>query len=105
MDELLKKIEQFNIDRNWDQFHSPNNLAKSIMIEAGELLEHYQFNSEGDSTDEIQEEIADVMMYCLMLCQKLNLDPIQIMNDKLAKNIAKYPAEKVYGSSRKYNEY
>ncbi len=105
MKKLIEEIAQFNRERDWDQFHTPNNLAKSVVIEANELLEHYQFDPEGGDIIQIGEEIADVMTYCLMLCERLNLDPEEIIRDKMKKNALKYPADKVRGRSNKYNEY
>ena len=105
MKKLIEEIAQFNKERDWDQFHTPNNLAKSVVIEANELLEHYQFDPEGGDVEQIGEEIADVMTYCLMLCERLNLDPEEIIRDKMKKNALKYPADKVRGRSDKYNEY
>ena len=76
MKELQKKIEEFNEERDWDQFHSPVNLAKSISIEAGELLECFQWNDDYD-IDEVKEELADVMNYCFLMANKLGVDPKQ----------------------------
>ncbi len=105
MEELLKYIEQFVADRDWEQFHSCNNLAKSIVLEANELMEHYQFNVNGDGDREgVNDELADVMTYCLMMCLKLGEDPIELVYRKMAKNAAKYPVEKARGSNRKYNQ-
>ena len=73
MKELQEKIEKFNEERDWDQFHSPENLAKSISIEAGELLECFQWNNEFDKK-ELIEELADVQAYCIMLAEKLDVD-------------------------------
>ena len=105
MKKLVEEIAAFTKERDWDQFHTPNNLAKSIVIEANELLEHYQFSTETDDLEKVGEEIADVMAYCQMLCHRLNLDPEMIIRDKMKKNALKYPADKVRGSSKKYNEY
>lgn len=103
MEELTKKIIEFNNERDWDQFHSPENLAKSISIEAGELLECFQWNSEYD-LDEVKEELADVINYCLLLANKLNVDPEKIVLDKMEKTAKKYPVEKAKGVSTKYNK-
>lgn len=103
MEELTKKIVEFNNERDWDQFHSPENLAKSISIEAGELLECFQWNSEYD-LDEVKEELADVINYCLLLANKLNVDPEKIVLDKMEKTAKKYPVEKAKGVSTKYNK-
>jgi len=103
LEELLKRIDKFNKDRDWDQFHSPVNLAKSISIEANELLECYQWNDNANIED-VKEELADVLNYCLQMSLKLNLDPIEIINNKMDKNEKKYPVDKAKGKSDKYNK-
>ncbi|NLX71127.1 MAG: nucleotide pyrophosphohydrolase [Clostridiales bacterium] len=102
--ELLSRIDRFNKDRDWDQFHSSENLAKSIAIEAGELLEIFQWNSEG-SPERVKEELADVMIYCLQLAMKYDFDIEEIISEKISKNEIKYPASKAKGSSKKYTEF
>lgn len=104
MKELQEKIEKFNEERDWDQFHSPVNLAKSISIEAGELLECFQWNDDNYDLQEVKEEIADVMNYCIQMCNKLNLDPKEIILEKMEKTAKKYPVEKAKGVSTKYNK-
>lgn len=103
MKELIKKIIEFNTERDWDQFHSPENLVKSISIEAGELLECFQWNNQYDE-EEVKEELADVINYCLLLANKLNVDPKEIVLNKMEKNARKYPVEKSKGVSTKYNK-
>ncbi len=103
LEKLLKRIDKFNKDRDWDQFHSPSNLAKSISIEAGELLECYQWNDNAEETA-VKEELADVMNYCLQLSMVLGVDIIDIMNDKMDKTEKKYPVEKAKGVSTKYDK-
>ena len=103
MERLLKRIDKFNKERDWDQFHSPVNLAKSISIEANELLECYQWNDNANIED-VKEELADVLNYCLQMSLKLNLDPIEIINKKMDKNEKKYPVDKAKGKSDKYNK-
>ncbi len=103
MKELTKKIIQFNEERDWDQFHSPENLAKSISIEAGELLECFQWNDEYDM-EEVKEELADVINYSLLMADKIGVDPKQIVIDKMVKTAKKYPVEKSKGKSTKYNK-
>ena len=103
MDELTKKIINFNEERDWDQFHSPENLAKSIAIESGELLECFQWNSNYDK-NEVCEELADVINYCLLMANKLNVDPKKIVLDKMEKTAKKYPVEKAKGKSTKYTK-
>ena len=103
LDILMQRIDKFNKDRDWDQFHSPVNLAKSISIEANELLECYQWNDNANLED-VKEELADVMNYCLQMSMVLGLDPIDIMNKKMDKTEKKYPVEKAKGKSTKYNK-
>ena len=101
---LMKRIDKFNKDRDWDQFHSPSNLAKSISIEAAELLECFQWNNENYDIESVKEELADVMNYCLQMCNTLHLDPVEIMNIKMNKTEKKYPIDKAKGVSTKYNK-
>ena len=103
MEELMKEIEQFNKERDWDQFHSPENLAKSISIEAGELLECFQWDNNFDK-DEVSEELADVVTYCIQMAMKLGVDPKEIILKKLDKTRKKYPIDKAKGVSTKYNK-
>ena len=103
MRELTEKLVEFTKERDWDQFHSPENLAKSISIEAGELLECFQWNSDYD-LEEVKEELADVINYCLLMANKLGVDPKQITLDKIEKNAKKYPVEKSKGKSTKYDK-
>ena len=101
--ELMQEIVQFTEERDWDQFHSPVNLAKSIAIEAGELLECYQWNDNAD-LNAVEEELADVLNYSLQMAAKLNLDPIEIVRKKMKLNALKYPVEKSKGRSDKYDQ-
>ena len=103
IDDVVQELDSFVQERDWDQFHSQENLAKSIAIEAGELLECFQWNGEA-SPDRVQDELADVLTYCLLLANKLGVDPAQIVSDKLEVTRSKYPADKARGSSRKYDE-
>lgn|SRR5574344_2856028 len=103
--DLQTQIDQFNKDRDWDQFHSPANLAKSISIEAGELLECFQWNEEKYDKEEVNEELADVLNYCLQLATVLHVDVKEIVEAKLAKNAKKYPVEKAKGVSTKYTKF
>ena len=103
MKRAVEEILKFNEERDWDQFHSPENLAKSISIEAGELLECFQWNNEYD-LDEVKEELADVINYCLLMADKLGVDPKQIVLEKMEKTAKKYPVEKAKGKSTKYNK-
>lgn len=112
MDELLAALRAFNDERDWGQFHSPKNLATALMVEAGEIAEHFQWMSEADSRkvepaklEKIKQEIGDVMLYLVNLSDKLGIDPVEAGREKLEINRAKYPAEKVRGKSLKYDEY
>lgn len=91
------------LERNWDQFHTPENLAKSVLIEAAELLECFQWSAEADQ-ERVVEELADVLTYCLLLADKLGVDPGQIVLDKLEVTRTKYPTELARGRSAKYDE-
>ena len=102
--ETIERIRKFTADRDWDQFHSPANLAKSISIEANELLECFQWDEENYDMDHVKEELADVIVYCQDMLDKLNLDVDEIVNAKMAKNEAKYPVDKAKGRSSKYTE-
>ncbi len=103
-EQTIKRILQFTIDRDWDQFHSPANLAKSISIEANELLECFQWSDDNYDVEHVKEELADVIVYCVDMLDKLNLDVDEIVNAKMDKNEAKYPVEKAKGSAAKYTE-
>ena len=103
LEELNQRIKRFNDDRDWNQFHTPSNLAKSISIEANELLECYQW-SEDANIDSVKEELADVMNYCLQLAQVLNVDIIDIIQAKMDKNEKKYPIDKAKGVATKYDK-
>lgn len=103
MKELQDKIYEFTKERDWDKFHSPENLAKSISIEAGELLECFQWDNNYD-INSVKEELADVFNYCFQLASKLNLDPKEIILDKMEKNAKKYPVDKAKGISTKYDK-
>ena len=102
--ETINRIRQFSEDRDWDQFHSPANLAKSIVIEAAELLECFQWNDDDFDMQQVKEELADVMVYCQNLLDKLNLDVDEIVNMKMDQNEAKYPVDKAKGSAAKYDK-
>jgi len=103
MNDLKEAFRQFTDERDWDQFHTPENLAKSISIEAGELLECFQWNDDFDK-EAVCEELADVISYCVMLADKLDVDLKTIVMDKLEKTRAKYPVEKAKGNATKYDK-
>ena len=104
MEELIKRLATFRDARDWAQFHTPENLAKSIMIEGAELLEHFQWDN-NYNREEMVEELADVMSYCMLMADRLDIDIEQAIHNKIDKNEAKYPADQVRGSSKKYTEY
>jgi NTP pyrophosphatase (non-canonical NTP hydrolase) len=100
--ELISALKRFVAERDWQQFHTPENLAKSISIEAAELLELFQW-SEPSDLSEVRDELADVITYCLLLADKYDLDVEKIVLEKLERTRAKYPVEKSFGSSEKYD--
>lgn len=102
--QTIERIRKFTSDRDWDQFHSPANLAKSISIEANELLECFQWSDTDYDLQHVKEELADVLVYCRDLLDKLDLDEDEIVNMKMDQNEAKYPIEKAKGTSNKYDE-
>ncbi len=103
-DETIARIRKFTEDRDWDQFHTPSNIAKSIAIEAGELLECFQWNDTEFDLEHVKEELADVLVYSRNMLDRLGLDEDEIVNSKMDKNEAKYPVGKSKGSSAKYTE-
>ena len=103
-EDTIKRILKFTEDRDWDQFHSPANLAKSISIEANELLECFQWSDTDYDINHVKEELADVMVYCIDMLDKLKLDADEIINAKMDKNEAKYPVSKAKGKSTKYDK-
>lgn len=103
-EKLNKRIKDFNDERDWNQFHSPSNLAKSISIEAAELLECFQWNNDQYDLNAVKEELADVVNYCIQMSQVLDLDLIQIVNQKMDKTEKKYPVSKSKGVSTKYDK-
>ncbi len=102
--ETKERIKKFSEDRDWGQFHSPANLAKSISIEANELLECFQWSDDNYDINEVKAELADVIVYCQDMLEKLNLDVDEIVNAKMDQNEAKYPVNKAKGKSTKYNK-
>ncbi len=98
MDDLIKKIRKFRQERDWDQYHSPKNLAMALVVEASELAEHFQWLTEEQSGNlppdklaEVKEEVGDVLIYVANLCDKLGINPIDAAHNKLEKNKEKYP--------------
>ncbi len=110
--DLTERLAQFAKERDWEQFHSPKNLAMALIVEAGELVEQLQWLSEEESRalsetqrQAVSEEAADVLLYLLRFCDRLGIDLERAAWAKIEKNAAKYPADKVRGSSRKYTDY
>ena len=112
MNELIKKIKKFRQERDWDQYHSPKNLAMALSVEVAELVEHFQWltqeeslNLPDDKLAQVRDEIGDILIYIANISEKLGIDPIQAAHDKIEKNQVKYPAEAVRGKHGKYSEY
>lgn len=103
MEELKSEIIKFQKERDWKKFHTPENLAKSISIEAAELLEHFQWGEEYN-LNEVADELADVLNYCILMADALDLDIKEIVLNKIEKNAIKYPVDKARGNSKKYME-
>ena len=110
--ELKSRRREFAGERDWEQFHARKNLAMALIVEAAELVEHFQWLSEEESLDlpdsalkEVAEEIADIQIYLVRLADKLEIDILAAAEAKLAENDRKYPASRVKGSSKKYSEY
>ena len=108
---LQKALREFARERDWEQFHTPKNLATALSVEAAELLEHFQWLTDEQSRtlDEakrtaVGEELADVLLYLLQLADKLDIDPLQAAERKLRLNADKYPADRARGRSDKYTE-
>ena len=114
MDELQAlrgRLSRFIAERDWDQFHTPKNLAMALIAEAAELVEHFQWLTPeqscdllAHSRDEVELEIADVLLFLLRLCEKLEIDPLQAAHKKLELNALKYPVDKARGRATKYDE-
>lgn len=102
-DDVHEALAAFVAERDWAQFHSPENLAKSIVIEAGELLECFQWSSEADA-DVVSGELADVLTYCHLLAARLGVDPDRAILEKLSVTAKKYPVDKARGRSDKYDQ-
>jgi dCTP diphosphatase len=112
LDSIQKRLRTFAEERDWLQFHSPKNLAMALTVEAGELMEHFQWmeteasrNPSADMREKIQEEMADVLIYLLRLADELDMDLEEAAHEKINRNAEKYPADRVRGSSKKYTEY
>jgi len=112
LEEAKIRLREFAAERDWDQFHSPKNLAMALIVEAAELVEHFQWLKEEESAElrpdklaEVELEIADIQIYLIRLADKLNVDLMKAVSSKIELNERKYPAEKARGSSMKYTEY
>lgn len=111
-DRFKVQLRQFADERDWDQFHSPKNLSMALIVEAAELVEHFQWLTEEQSNTleqkqlaQVQDELADIQIYLIRIADKLNIDLAEAVGKKMGANAQKYPAEKVRGSSKKYTEY
>ncbi|MCI8290638.1 MAG: nucleotide pyrophosphohydrolase [Clostridia bacterium] len=104
MKEIIEEIKKFNKERDWTKFHTPDNLAKSISIEAAELLECFQWNGNDYNKQDVYEELADVFTYCIQMAIALDIDPKEIILKKLEKTKSKYPIDKAKGVSTKYDK-
>ncbi len=111
LDRLRADLASFAADRDWGQFHSPKNLASALIVEAAELLEHFQWLTEKEShrlpepkREAVSQEIGDVLLYLIQLSASLGIDPVAAARAKLAMNALKYPVDKARGHSRKYDE-
>lgn len=112
LQDLQSRLRQFAIDRDWEQFHAPKNLAMALAVEAGELMEHYQWLSEEQSENLDQQqlqtvgfEVADVFIFTVRLADRMGIDLADLVEKKIKINEGKYPADKVRGSAKKYTEY
>jgi dCTP diphosphatase len=112
LEALQQRLAAFAAEREWDQFHSPKNLAMALSVEAAELVEEFQWLTEGESKaldaerhERVRLELADVFIYLLRMADKLEVDLMRAADDKIALNERKYPAERVRGDSRKYTDY
>jgi len=105
IEQLIKEVEAFTQERDWDQFHNPKDLAIALSIEASELLEVFLWKKpEEGKLEKVKEELADVFNYALLIASKYDLDVAQIVREKMARNAEKYPVEKAKGVATKYNE-
>ena len=110
--QLRDLVRVFVDERDWDQFHTPKNLSSALSVEAAELLEHFQWLRDGrveelgpDKLVQVRHELADVLVYLVRLADKLDVDLVSAVQEKMVLNRAKYPADLVRGDPRKYHEY
>lgn len=111
LDQLKLRIRQFADERDWQQYHSPKNLAMALIVEAAELVEHFQWLTEEQSQTlapeklaQVSDELADIQIYLIRIADQLKVDLLEAVDKKIEKNAVKYPADKVRGSAKKYNE-
>jgi NTP pyrophosphatase (non-canonical NTP hydrolase) len=109
--ELTHKLRAFARERDWEQFHTPKNLAMALIVEAAELVEHFQWLTAEQSVtldaakrEEVRQEIGDVLIYLTRIADQLGIDPVKAAHDKMLINAAKYPVELAYGSAAKFND-
>ena len=112
MKEIIEKLRAFVDERDWAEFHSPKNLAMALIVEAAEIVEHFQwltqeksYNMDPDKIKKVRDEIGDVFIYLVMLADKLDIDPLAAALDKIEKNEKNYPVSRVRGKAEKYTEY
>lgn len=116
LNDLMRNFQSFAHERDWEQFHTPKNLVMAMSVEASELVEIFQWKTEsgcqeflgggGNSVEreKICDEVADVFLYLMRICQRLNIDPLEVSRKKMIKNAQKYPVEKSKGRSTKYTD-
>ena len=112
LENLKNQLRNFAEERDWDQFHSPKNLSMALIAESAELVEHFQWLTEeqsktlsADKLAEVEQELADIQIYLIRIADKLGVDLLEAVSNKIELNEKKYPADKVRGSARKYTEY
>ncbi len=112
LDQIKHQIRSFAEERDWDQFHSPKNISMALIVEAAEMVEHFQWLTEEQSCNlpektqiQVEQELADILLYLVRLADKLDVDLIKAAESKIQLNKEKYPADKVRGSAKKYTEY
>ena len=110
LDNLKSRLQSFAKDRDWDQFHSPKNLSMALIAEAAELIEHFQWltqeqssNLPDDKLKQVEQELADILIYLIRISDKLGIDLVKAANEKIDLNTVKYPADTVKGSAKKYS--
>ncbi|MEO1947089.1 MAG: nucleotide pyrophosphohydrolase [Methylophilaceae bacterium] len=112
IDQLRARVNQFVEERDWEQFHSPKNLSMAMIVEAGEVVEHFQWmteegskNLDAERKEQVGQELSDTFVYLLRIAEVCGIDLIEVVNKKIDLNVKKYPVEKAKSSSAKYTEY